>query len=762
MRDVAADAVTEIADGILPPEVQFDTLVADGTGVHVDRFLAGDEGRRHFHDQVVGKLGVPVQRGGKAVPEEAGLETGVKLLGLFPGKVFVREFAGIGCVRDVDAFGQLIIAGALGDGGSILIVGKDADVTVDAPAGAELQEGEEILVDALHPRLVGDGPTGGNGREAAPAVLGGELRGVERVGTEGSLDEIAVVVTVSQTAEIGQGRRLGTGAGDGVDGVVRRIIHIPEVRLVALQGVGRSIQVYAVVFDIGHTAHRVDLMLPAQGDRVVEEVLPLVAKAVADPVVQVVCGALHQSVQVVRSEIAAGFRRAQRVTETGGEGESLERRHVRVQGAVEVDILPPSVAIHIDAGERVVRTLVEHGGSDDFTGGEGQDVEAVVQHHLHIFRDRTGAAAAQRRRERIQGKHRRHDGEIVAAHGAEVVGRLPDLEGVGRAHLEPVLDLVVGVQLEVGALERVAVAVHHAVIVQEGNGRVVGAAVVGSLDAERVALGRAARKHEVEPVGVDLAVPVLVDGGLGEGAGAFHEVDILPGVQDLGMDAEFLDGVTSVVEDLSVTLLARLGGDDDDAVTGLGAVNGGRGGVLEDFDALDILRVHRAQAGDLQTVDDVQRIAGVIGVRRDTADTDGTDGTGISGGGDDLDTGRLARESGGDIVDGAVFQRLAPDGSDGAGDVALLLDAVADDDGLFQHLVVLFHEDGEPGLVADGDFLLLVADGGNDKDGAGLDRQPERAVRTGDGAVGRTLFNDAGSDHRTRTVADSTADSYLG
>ena len=123
VRDVAADAVTEIADGILPPEVQFDTLVADGAGVHVDRFLAGDEGRRHFHDQVVGKLGVPVQRGGKAVPEEAGLETVVELLGLFPGEVFVREFAGIGRVRDVDAIGQLIIAGALGDGGSILIIG---------------------------------------------------------------------------------------------------------------------------------------------------------------------------------------------------------------------------------------------------------------------------------------------------------------------------------------------------------------------------------------------------------------------------------------------------------------------------------------------------------------------------------------------------------------------------------------------------------------------------------------------------------------
>ena len=177
------------------------------------------------------------------------------------------------------------------------------------------------------------------------------------------------------------------------------------------------------------------------------------------------------------------------------------------------------------------------------------------------------------------------------------------------------------------------------------------------------------------------------------------------------MITELLDGVAAVVEDLAVSLLTGLGGDDDHTVTCLRAVDGGRSGVLENLDALYILRIDSAEAGHLEAVDNVQRIAGATVIGRDTADADRSDGTRVSGGGNDLHTGSLAGECGGDVVDGTVLERFAAHGRDGAGDVALALHTVTDDDGFFNHLGVLIHDDNEAGLIADGNLLLLVSDG---------------------------------------------------
>ena len=96
------------------------------------------------------------------------------------------------------------------DGSGVGVSAKHVDVTVDTPGCAQFQEGNGAGRDApLEPRLIADGPAGGDGREVTPAVLCREFRGVEGVRAEVRLDAVTVVIGVSQTAEIGKACRLG-------------------------------------------------------------------------------------------------------------------------------------------------------------------------------------------------------------------------------------------------------------------------------------------------------------------------------------------------------------------------------------------------------------------------------------------------------------------------------------------------------------------------------------------------------------------------
>ena len=130
-----------------------------------------------------------------------------------------------------------------------------------------------------------------------------------------------------------------------------------------------------------------------------------------------------------------------------------------------------------------------------------------------------------------------------------------------------------------------------------------------------MSLCNAAGEHEVEPVGIDPAVPILVDHGLGDGTGFLHEIDVLAGIHRPRVHSEFLNRITAVIEYPSRPLLAGLSGDDDHAVTGLSTVDGGGSGILEDLYALDVLRIHGAEAGNLKAVHDIERIACGTGIR---------------------------------------------------------------------------------------------------------------------------------------------------
>ena len=157
-----------------------------------------------------------------------------------------------------------------------------------------------------------------------------------------------------------------------------------------------------------------------------------------------------------------------------------------------------------------------------------------------------------------------------------------------------------------------------------------------------------------------------------------------------------------------------LGRDEHDTVTGLRAVDGSGGGILQHLHAGDHGRVEIADIIHLETVHDEEGadVAGVGGV---AADTDGRRGTRRAGTINDVDTGSLALQGGGGVGSGAVLELLLTNGGNGAGEVALLLDAIADNDRFFQEFCIFLQNYLIIGLAADDKILGSITDAGYGK-----------------------------------------------
>ena len=103
---------------------------------------------------------------------------------------------------------------------------------------------------------------------------------------------------------------------------------------------------------------------------------------------------------------------------------------------------------------------------------------------------------------------------------------------------------------------------------------------------------------------------------------------------------------------------AALGGDEDHTVTGARAVEGGRCGVFEDADALDVCRCNVAQGAVIDgSVHYVERCGrGVDGAK--TTDAEGAGFTRLTGGGGHLYAGGGTAQGTRDVRDGAFLQVL--------------------------------------------------------------------------------------------------------
>ena len=369
----------------------------------------------------------------------------------------------------------------------------------------------------------------------------------------------------------------------------------------------------------------------------------------------------------------------------------------------------------------------------------------------------------------------------------QVVGDLQPGEYL-VSHLRPEVVGVVAVRL-LGAVEQsVIVMVTAGEIVVElavasGQGKVVVGAEDGVLvegpevvdafrivDVTALAADGTVGDHGAEIAGLMPSL-VFLEPGEGEllrlvdtgrkrafviGAVGFVEVvrpDITVG-DDIGNVLGRLDGEVGGVSHLGLALLGFLRGDEHDAVRGTGSVDGRCGGVLQDRDGLDIVRVeHRRVA--LDTVDEDQGAAAVDGTG--TTDVEVGGASGLTVGQGDVEVGDGAFQHLGDVGGGASFEHFAGDLLDGTGQVDLLGRTVTDHDGLVQDGGIIFQGHADDGLAGDRHLYSLVSDEGYDQGSiSGNPVQDNGSLGIRNAAHCGAFHHDAGSGHRTGIIGHDT------
>ena len=347
--------------------------------------------------------------------------------------------------------------------------------------------------------------------------------------------------------------------------------------------------------------------------------------------------------------------------------------------------------------------------------------------------------------------HRAHGHDPVervarAVHQVVLDARIPG--DVGR-NLQPVLEQRAG-RVDAEVILVVLRAFEDAVLPQVAHRQRVGQLVGAAVELHVVVVQDRGLEVEVGPVAVGverrivalaemLDVALAVTGLLARvEARLVVEVHVIDRSEQVGIAGHLLDRDVSVVLDLQAARTAFLRGDEDDAVGGLVAVDGGRGGVFQDRHRLDVLGVHLVERR-FESVDDDQRRR--IVERADAAHGDrAAVGSGLARG-----LGHLHAR------DLAVLEVGGRDRRYGAREFLLAGRAVADDHDVLHGEGVLFERDVGAGhglrhfellfLVAEIRYLDRLADTGRDG---------ERAVRAGRRAGLPAL--DSYDDARDRVV----------
>ena len=263
-------------------------------------------------------------------------------------------------------------------------------------------------------------------------------------------------------------------------------------------------------------------------------------------------------------------------------------------------------------------------------------------------------------------------------------------------------------------------------------------------------------KDGVHPVGVGHAVPVGLDAAHRDEAraagGRFRHVgDVLLGVHQLRHAGDGLRGKLEVVGDLRLSGTSLLRGDEDDTVTGLGTVDGGRCGVFQYLHGLNVIGVYTGDVAQAHTVHDIERVGSHVGGVTAHADRGRLAGT--AGRGDELHAGRLALQGLGGGGDGAVLHIGGFHLRDGARHRALLLHTVTDDDHFFQGLGV-FLQGHIQGAALDHMFLRDVAHVGEHEGGSRLHVDGIVSVDVGDGTARGAFHLHTDADHGLAQVVD--------
>ncbi len=352
--------------------------------------------------------------------------------------------------------------------------------------------------------------------------------------------------------------------------------------------------------------------------------------------------------------------------------------------------------------------------------------------------------------ERCEGVEHKHGGE----HRAVFVVRrylagVPFLDLVGGAYLEPVLDVVLGVDGCGKTAVAVSVAADNTVVIHIGQRQIVVAAFVAVGEREVVALHVAGFKCFVDPRCVGHAVPVEKHLVEGEGVGFGHILDVLLGVEHLGYFGNAFGGVLEVVGDLALAGFAALCGDEHHAVACLGTVDCCGGGVFKHFDRCDVVGVEAADVAQTHTVDNIKRVG--RHVRRVAAHAHRRRRAGSVGGRHDLYACGLALKGGLRIYNRAVLYVLGLYLRDGACYGAFFLHAVAYYHYFVEGLVVFLQYYVE-GAVDGLEVLRHIANIGEIDCGSGGYDDGVFAVDVGCGANAGGVFAGGDADTYQRFV----------
>ena len=263
---------------------------------------------------------------------------------------------------------------------------------------------------------------------------------------------------------------------------------------------------------------------------------------------------------------------------------------------------------------------------------------------------------------------------------------------------------------------------------------------------------------QVIPVGVGMSVGIgavvkLLDVLVGEGrrlarAGQGHIVigSVLARAHAVHQSRGIGETIIAVVRNTGLSVLTTLRSDEDHTVGSLRTVDGGRCGVLQYGDTLNILRVERVDIAGLHTIhEDIG--AGVV-ERTHTTHADATAvHTGSTGCSRHGDTGHEALQTGGYVVDGSVVERLAVDLGHRSGKVGFLLCTVTDDHHFVERLLV-FRKSNFERCTFPRHFLGGEAHVGDNQGGIlGHVGQCKTSVHVGDGTVMCTFHKNRRSDN---------------
>ena len=639
----------------------------------------------------------------------------------------------------------------------------------------------KVRLQGAHPGFVGDVPTAGHVPGREPAGGPGLAQAVGAFITDGPRQAVPVHQGVGARAEecgaalVRVGQREVFGAvlfallEDAVviDGkFAHRVLHAPAavpglLAVVAVDlhtGVGVHLVVTAETVVVGgrcaevpavHPVVRplVDTAVREDGDRVGVlnvRILIEVGVVVHDG------GRRHRAVSERLVGIVQDVMLAGRLRELAGEqgGEFQVAEHLALEfalethvGHIQVQIVPVQLVDDVERrvipGVELVR--IQRPGRVEGVGIR-VDIEGAVHFTAHHVRRRT------------QGS-----GSALMAVG----GVADHVESEGTADLVRAVD-VRRIPAD-SALERPARVVHH------GQGSVIVAAVRTAGHGDRVVVLDAVREQQVEPVGVaEFGVP-QVSGlgfqGIGQGELLGHGIVLAQELVHLSVDTAVLgigdirvvqpafllqflvDGhlvlgihdveggvqrlhterVLTRIGHRAVPGTAFLGGDDDNARHGARTVDGGRGTVLQDFEALDIVGVQAGDGGGNQgvgitgaqvlgihfndvfhddAIHDPQRLGGAVD-GGGTADADLRGGTERTGDVLHGDTGYAAFQGTGDIGDTVQFRLFGIHLDGGSGENAAVHRGHTGDDRLLQDLGVRLQGDAD--IVAHGNFLFLEA-----------------------------------------------------